>query len=191
MPGSGADSWPEHDTLKRLVVDAAKQFAATVGVASTDDQRFEAAQRARVDAEHVLDDVSTLNMRKTLGPERWDKRCGRRRRAWRRRRSRRPERRRTSGSTAASGCQTRLITSLRNSSAASYAPSSAASWSRPARGRSPTAFTSSTPTIRSSCPGRAFPASPAAGLQRQFPRKRCSNRTALRGPGQRAPVQRA
>jgi hypothetical protein len=63
----------EHDTLKRLVVDAAKEFAARVGVETTDHRRFEAAQRARVEAEHVLDDVSTLNMRKTLGPERWDK----------------------------------------------------------------------------------------------------------------------
>jgi hypothetical protein len=26
-----------------------------------------------VEAEHILDDVSTLTMRKTLGPERWDK----------------------------------------------------------------------------------------------------------------------
>jgi hypothetical protein len=42
-------------------------------VETTDDQRFEAAQRARVEAEHVLDEVSTLKMRKTLGPERWDK----------------------------------------------------------------------------------------------------------------------
>jgi hypothetical protein len=63
----------EHDALKRLVVDAAKQFAASVGVETADVQRFEAAQRARVDAEHVLDEVSTLNMRRTLGPERWDK----------------------------------------------------------------------------------------------------------------------
>jgi hypothetical protein len=55
------------------VVDAAKEFGASVGVETTDDQRFEAAQRARVEAEHVLDDVSTLKMRKTLGPERWDK----------------------------------------------------------------------------------------------------------------------
>jgi hypothetical protein len=63
----------EHDILKRLVVDAAKQFAASVGVETADDQRFEAARRARVEAEHVLDDVSTLKMRKTLGPERFDK----------------------------------------------------------------------------------------------------------------------
>jgi hypothetical protein len=55
------------------VVDAAKEFAASVGVETTDDQRFEAARRARVDAEHVLGEVSTLKMRKTLGPERWDK----------------------------------------------------------------------------------------------------------------------
>ncbi|MGO9961360.1 MAG: recombinase family protein [Solirubrobacteraceae bacterium] len=37
----------EHDALKRLVVDAAKKFAASVGVETADDQRFEAAQRAR------------------------------------------------------------------------------------------------------------------------------------------------
>ena len=55
------------------MIDAAKEFGARVGVETTDDQRFEAAQRARVDAEHILDQVSTLNMRKTLGPERWDK----------------------------------------------------------------------------------------------------------------------
>ncbi len=30
-------------------------------------------RNARADAERVLDDVSTLNMRRTLGPERWDK----------------------------------------------------------------------------------------------------------------------
>ena len=58
----------EQDTLKRLVVDAAKEFA--VGVETPDDHRFEAARRERVYAEHVLDDVSTLKMRKTLGPER-------------------------------------------------------------------------------------------------------------------------
>jgi hypothetical protein len=63
----------EHDALRRLVVDAAKKFAASVGVETADDQRFEAAQRARVEAERVLDDVSTLDMRRTLGPERWDK----------------------------------------------------------------------------------------------------------------------
>ncbi len=63
----------EHDTLKRLVVDAAKALAVSVGVESTDDQRVEVAPRARVEAEHILDDVSTLKMRKTLGPERWDK----------------------------------------------------------------------------------------------------------------------
>lgn len=63
----------EHDTLKRLVVDAANEFAASVGVEPADDQRFEAAQRARVEAEHILDEVSTVKMRKTLGPERWDK----------------------------------------------------------------------------------------------------------------------
>jgi hypothetical protein len=50
----------EHDTRKRLTVDAAKKFAASVGVDTTDDRRFQAAQRARVDAEHILDDVSTL-----------------------------------------------------------------------------------------------------------------------------------
>ena len=55
------------------MVDAAKQSGASVGVETADDQRFQAARRARVDAEHVLDDVSTLKMRKTLGPERWDK----------------------------------------------------------------------------------------------------------------------
>jgi hypothetical protein len=63
----------EHNILKCLVVEAAKQFGASVGVETTDDQRFKAAQRARVEAEHVLDEVSTLNMRKTLGPERWEK----------------------------------------------------------------------------------------------------------------------
>ena len=63
----------DHDTLKRLVVDAAKEFGASVGVETADNRRFGAAQRARVEAEHVLDEVSTLNMRKTLGPERWDK----------------------------------------------------------------------------------------------------------------------
>jgi len=51
----------------------AKAFAVSVGVETPDDQRFGVAQRARVDAERVLDEVSTLNMRKTLGPERWDK----------------------------------------------------------------------------------------------------------------------
>jgi hypothetical protein len=56
-----------------LVVHAAKEFGASVSVETSDDQRFEAARRARVEAEHVLDDVSTLTMRKTLGPERWDK----------------------------------------------------------------------------------------------------------------------
>jgi len=30
-------------------------------------------RNARAEAEHVLDEVSTLNMRKALGPERWDK----------------------------------------------------------------------------------------------------------------------
>jgi hypothetical protein len=55
------------------VVDAAREFGARVGVETADDQRFEVAQRARVEAEHVLDDVSTLIMRKTVGPERWDK----------------------------------------------------------------------------------------------------------------------
>jgi Recombinase len=63
----------EHDTLKRLVVKAAKEFAASIGVESTKDQRFEAAQRARMEAEHILDDVSTLKMRKRIGPERWNK----------------------------------------------------------------------------------------------------------------------
>ena len=64
----------EHDILKRLVVDAAKDFGASVGVETTDDdQRFDVAQRARVESEHVLDDVSTLNMRQTFGPERWEK----------------------------------------------------------------------------------------------------------------------
>ena len=196
IAGSAARCWPssppryecpaparirgsEHDTLKRLVVDAAKEFAASVGVETADDQRFEAAQRARVDAEHVLDDVSTLKMRKTLGPERWDKLL----------------REASASLEAAKIEETRAQTHKRvnrrvwlsdafdhlrrNSSAASYAPWSAASWSRPARGRSPTAFTSSSPTTRSSCPGRASPASPVAGLQRtgrQFPRKRRSNR---------------
>ena len=63
----------EHDILKRVVVDSAKEFAVRVGLGTADDQRFEAAQRARMDAERILDDVSTLNMRRSLGSERFDK----------------------------------------------------------------------------------------------------------------------
>ncbi len=65
-------------------------------------------------------------------------------------------------------CQMRSITSLPTSSATSYAPSSAASWSRLARGHSPTAFTSYA--------GRPRRAAPARRPQRRPPLDSTSSR---------------
>jgi hypothetical protein len=170
MPGSRTDSWLRAPTLKRLVVDAAKEFAVSVGVETTDDQRFEAAQRARVDAEHVLDDVSTLKMRKTLGPERWDKLL-----------------REASASLEAAKIQeTRAQTDKRVnrrvwlSDAFDHLPPEEQRGELRTLVRCVMVEAGEGPLAdrAPSCPGRASPASPVAGLQRtgrQIPRKWRSN----------------
>jgi DNA invertase Pin-like site-specific DNA recombinase len=63
----------EHAELERLIVMAARRIAADVGAETADDRELEAAQRARTDAEALLDEISTLEERDRLGPDRWRK----------------------------------------------------------------------------------------------------------------------
>ena len=49
----------------------AKEIVADVGAETADDEELEAAQRARADAERLLDELSSLEERELLGPERW------------------------------------------------------------------------------------------------------------------------
>jgi site-specific DNA recombinase len=63
----------QHPELERLVVDAAKRIAADLEAEDAGDQELEAAQRVRADAEQLLDDISDLDEREAIGPERWGK----------------------------------------------------------------------------------------------------------------------
>jgi site-specific DNA recombinase len=63
----------DHPTFVRLIVEGAKTLGAEVGAETADDERFEATQRQRVEAEKVLDELASLEMRRQLGADRYAK----------------------------------------------------------------------------------------------------------------------
>ena len=63
----------EHQAFEQLVVDRAKVIVTDVGAETADDGELERAQRARVDAERLLDELATVEEREMLGPARWGK----------------------------------------------------------------------------------------------------------------------
>jgi site-specific DNA recombinase len=63
----------EHDELQRIVIEGAKEIAAGVFAETDETVVAERAQRDLVEAEALLDELNSLDVRDSLGPERWAK----------------------------------------------------------------------------------------------------------------------
>ena len=63
----------DHDALERHVVQEAKRIAAGVYAETDETQAMERAQRDIAEADKLLDELDSLDVRDSLGPRRWAK----------------------------------------------------------------------------------------------------------------------